>query len=49
MSRLTVCALLCATLLSACSGKLGGAPVQPGMDELYSESIGFTGVGSEPY
>lgn len=48
MSRFTLCTLLCVSLLSACAGKLGGPAVQPGFDEAYSESVGFSGVAREP-
>ena len=46
MSRSTLFALLAVTAITACSGKLGGPPPQPGMDKSYTNSVGFTGVGA---
>ncbi|WP_156874861.1 hypothetical protein [Sulfitobacter alexandrii] len=36
-------------LVSACNGKLGGPPPAPIYGGAYSHSIGFTGVGTEPF
>jgi hypothetical protein len=49
MTRSTIFALMAIGLLTACAGKLGGPPPQPAMSEAYSDSIGFTGVGSERF
>ena len=49
MSRPVLFALMAIGLMSACAGKLGGAPVQPAMSETYSNSIGFTSIGAEPF
>ncbi len=49
MSRTLIFAVVASGLLSACAGQLGGPPPQPGMSDAYSNSIGYTGVGNEPY
>ncbi|MGB3245295.1 MAG: hypothetical protein WBB25_12220 [Sulfitobacter sp.] len=49
MYRSIVLALMASGVLSACSGKIVGPPPQPGYTAAYSDSIGFTGVGSEPF
>jgi hypothetical protein len=47
MTRTTILALMTVGLLSACTEEIGMPPFQPGMDEDYSHSVGFTGIGSE--
>ncbi|MGJ5619768.1 hypothetical protein [Sulfitobacter sp. MF3-043] len=46
MPRLLIFALMSVGLLSACAGKLGGPPPAPVFGGKYSQSVGFTGVGS---
>lgn len=49
MFRTTFAALITLSLLSACAGKLGGPPPAAAIGGTYSHSIGFTGVGREPF
>ena len=44
-----IAALTLAGLLSACNGTLVGPPPAPVFGGTYSDSIGFTHVGFEPY
>lgn len=48
MSKI-IAALTLVGLLSACNGELGGPPPAPIAGGAYSHSVGFTGVGSEPF
>ncbi|QFT57292.1 hypothetical protein FIU94_00525 [Sulfitobacter sp. THAF37] len=45
----TIAALTLAGLISACTGEIGGPPPAPVFGGAYSHSIGFTGVGTEPF
>ena len=47
MSRPVLLALIAASLLSACGGRFVGPPPQPAMTNAFSDSVGFTGIGSE--
>jgi hypothetical protein len=44
-----IAALTLVGLLSACTGKLGGAPPAPIFGGTYSNSVGFTHIGTEPF
>jgi len=44
-----IAALTLVGLLSACTGKLGGPPPAPVFGGTYSDSVGFTSVGYEPF
>lgn len=48
MSKM-IAALTLVGLLSACTGKLGGPPPAPVFGGTYSDSVGFTSVGYEPF
>jgi hypothetical protein len=48
--RLRLISLLTlAALVAGCAGKLGGPPPAPVFGGTYSQSVGFTGIGREPF
>ena len=50
MTRQSLFALMAIGLLSACAnGTLITPPYQPGYDPDLTNSIGFTGIGAEPF
>ena len=46
MLRLSLIAAILLPVLSACAGQLGGPPPAPAVGTPYSNSAGFTGVGT---
>lgn len=48
MSKM-IAALTLVGLLTACTGKLGGPQPAPVFGGTYSNSVGFTGIGYEPF
>ena len=49
MTRKTLIAVALLSLTSACAGHLGGPPPSPVFGGVYSHSVGFTGIGHEPF
>ncbi|SFE92376.1 hypothetical protein SAMN04488523_11257 [Sulfitobacter brevis] len=49
MTRKTLIAVALISFVSACAGQLGGPPPSPVFGGAYSHSVGFTGIGTEPF